>query len=256
MASDPFVTYYERKSTAPESVAHFVRLRDLLLRVLSCARSPDSIHVADIGCNAGTFSRVWADAGCRVSGIDINASLISTARTRATEDGYTIDFQTGSADSLPWSDSTFDVVVMPELLEHVANWQECLSEAARVLRPGGVLYVSTTNRLCPVQEEFTLPAYSWYPGWLKRRCVKRSLTTHRNWVNFAAYPAVTWFDPYWLGDEFRKRGLAPLDRFALFAAHADSSAKRIIGQIAIRFPPARFLGHVLTSGTRMLGRKP
>lgn len=255
MVSDPFVQYYEKKSSSTESVEHFGRLRDLLLKVLSHAGSPNSIHVADIGCNAGTLSRVWADAGCQVSGIDINPSLVSIAHTRAAADGYTIDFRTASADALPWSSSAFDIVVMLELLEHVSNWQGCLSEAARVLRPGGILYVSTTNRLCPLQEEFTLPAYSWYPGWLKRRCVESSLTTHRSWVNFAAYPAVTWFDPYWLGDEFRKLGLAPLDRFALFADYADSSVKRVVGQVAARFPPARFLGHVFTSGTRMLGRK-
>jgi 2-polyprenyl-3-methyl-5-hydroxy-6-metoxy-1,4-benzoquinol methylase len=53
-----------------------------------------------------------------------------------------------------------DVCLLPELLEHVADWQSCLNEAARVLRPGGLLYLSTTNVLCPRQQEFNLPLYS------------------------------------------------------------------------------------------------
>lgn len=255
MANDAFVEYYERKSSAGESVQHFVRVRDLLLDVLGRSRSPHSLHVADIGCNAGTFSGLWADLGCRVSGIDINPALVEIARSRARERGQDIDFEVASADALPWPDSSFDVVVMPELLEHVANWRGCLSEAVRVMRPGAILYVSTTNRLCPHQEEFTLPLYSWYPGWVKRRCVQMSLTTHPQWVNHAKFPAVTWFDAYWLGSEFRQLGLDPMDRFDLFARHGDSAAKQMVGKIATSLPPVRFLGHVLTSGTRLLGRR-
>lgn len=255
MTNDAFVEYYERKSSAAESVQHFGRVRDLLLEVLGRSRAPQSLRVADIGCNAGTFSGIWADAGCQVSGIDINPALVRIARSRAQERGQAIDFQVASADALPWADSSFDVVVMPDLLEHVANWRGCLSEAVRVMRRGAILYVSTTNRLCPFQEEFTLPMYSWYPGWLKRRCVEMSLTTHPEWVNHAKYPAVTWFDAYWLGREFRRLGLEPMDRFDLLARHGNSAAKSIAGRLATTFPPARFVGHVLTSGTRLLGRR-
>ena len=255
MASDPFVDYYEKKSLSADSIQHFIRLRDLLLRALPGTKSPDSICVADIGCNAGAFSEVWAAAGCRVSGVDINASLVEIARARTADRGYAVDFQTASAVALPWPDSAFDIVVMPELLEHVADWRACLNEAARVTRPGGLLYVSTTNRLCPLQDEFTLPGYSWYPAWVKRRCLDLSLTTHREWVNHATYPAVTWFDAYWLGAEFRRLGLEPLDRFDLFARYGDSTGKRLVGRITASLPPARFVGHVLTPGLRLLGRK-
>ena len=70
-----------------------------------------------------------------------------------------------------------DVCLLPELLEHVADWQSCLKEAPRVLRSGGLLYLSTTNVLRPRQEEFNLPLYSWYPGPLKRYCERLAMTT-------------------------------------------------------------------------------
>jgi len=74
-------------------------------------------------------------------------------------------------------------------------------------------------------------------------------------VNHATYPAVTWFDAYWLGAEFRRLGLEPLDRFDLFARYGESTGKRLVGRIAASLPPARFVGHVLTPGLRLLGRK-
>ena len=253
---NPFVEYYKEQSEAPATSEHFLRLRRLLLKVFG--RAEDGVRplrVADIGCGAGTFSRIWADAGCAVSGVDVNPQLIEIARARGEAEGCAIDFKVGSAVALPWPASQFDIDVLPALLEHVHEWHECLSEAARVLRPGGILFVSTTNRLCPRQQEFTLPLYSWYPRWFKRRCLRLSTTTRREWVNYATYPAEHWFDPYWLGSVFRQLGLMPLDRFDLLAGFADDRAKRLVGRVAQVLPPLRFLGHVLSPSTTLVGRK-
>ena len=83
--------------------------------------------------------------------------------------------------------------MLPELLEHVADWQSVISEADRVLKPDGVLYLSTTNVLCPKQMEFELPLYSWYPGFVKRKVERLSVTSHPHLANHAKYPAVNWF---------------------------------------------------------------
>jgi 2-polyprenyl-6-hydroxyphenyl methylase/3-demethylubiquinone-9 3-methyltransferase len=254
--TDPFVAYYKDQSAAPGTVAHFQRLRDLLLRALPAAPDGRPIRVADIGCGAGTFSRIWAQAGCEVDGIDVNRGLVEVAIERANAERLPLRFFTGSAESLPWPDGRYDVVVMPELLEHVPQWQACLAEAVRVLGRGGILYLSTTNRLCPVQQEFQLPLYSWYPAPLKRRCLRLAMSTRREWVNHAQFPAVNWFDPYRLASSLRKLGLVPADRFQMLARHADSPRKRRLAGLIAALPPARFLGHVLSSGTIVLGRKP
>ena len=68
-----------------------------------------------------------------------------------------------------------------------------ISEADRVLKPDGVLYLSTTNVLCPKQMEFELPLYSWYPGFVKRKVERLSVTSHPHLANHAKYPAVNWF---------------------------------------------------------------
>ena len=82
----------------------------------------------------------------------------------------------------------------------------CVREAARVLKRGGVLYLSTTNVLCPVQEEFELPLYSGTRRPFKRRYQRLALTTRPELVNHARYPAVHWFSYYGLRDHLRGSG--------------------------------------------------
>ncbi|MGD9597444.1 MAG: class I SAM-dependent methyltransferase [Steroidobacteraceae bacterium] len=255
MDRDPFVDYYEKQSASAEMVEHFHRLRDLLLSAMRGRVADGPLRVADIGCGAGAFSAVMAQAGCVVEGIDINEPLVRIAGERAKAANLPITFHNGSAESLPWPDGSFDIVAMPELLEHVPGWKACLAEAARVLRSEGVLYVSTTNRLCPVQQEFSLLLYSWYPGWLKQRCVAMAKTTHREWVNHAIFPAVNWFDPYSLGSTMRKLGLVPIDRFAMWAQFSSDLKKQRVGRAIGVIAPLRLFGHVISPGTMLIGRK-
>jgi 2-polyprenyl-3-methyl-5-hydroxy-6-metoxy-1,4-benzoquinol methylase len=98
------------------------------------------------------------------------------------------------------------VCLLPELLEHVVEWMACLKETARILRPGGVLFLSTTNKLCPSQQEFSLPLYSWYPRPLKRHFEKLAVTKRPELENFARYPAVNWFSFYSLRSELSRLG--------------------------------------------------
>src|SRR3954447_14171012 len=120
---------------------------------------------------------------------------------------------------------------MPELLEHVVEWEKCVAEALRVLRPGGVFYASTTNYLCPVQSEFNLPLYSWYPGRLKRRFERLSVTTRPALANYARYPAVNWFSYYGLARYLRQRGMSCLDRFDLIDRQGTGGARRLVGEL-------------------------
>jgi 2-polyprenyl-6-hydroxyphenyl methylase/3-demethylubiquinone-9 3-methyltransferase len=148
-----------------------------------------------------------------------------------------------------------DVCLFPELLEHVADWQSCLNEAARILRPGGLLYLSTTNVLCPRQEEFNLPLYSWYPEPLKRYCERLAVTTHPALAGYATYPAVNWFSFYGLRDFLEPLGFRCLDRFDLI----DTAGKGRLAQFIVTalrgVPLLRFLGHVATPSTYLVAVK-
>ncbi|MFA6105189.1 MAG: class I SAM-dependent methyltransferase [Patescibacteria group bacterium] len=107
------------------------------LRALKILKSGDK--VLEIGCGAGQFIRgiklIRPELICQ--GVDISVNAINAARE--TKDGVEYFCQTGEL--LPRENNFFDAVIILDVLEHVENWQQILSEAQRVLKPGGVLYI-------------------------------------------------------------------------------------------------------------------
>jgi 2-polyprenyl-3-methyl-5-hydroxy-6-metoxy-1,4-benzoquinol methylase len=251
-----FYEYYASQSQSDATLQRFRGTQSAVLRVASGTGMGAQLEVADIGCGAGTQARLWAERGHRVFGLDVNEPLIELARKRTREAGLDIQFDVGSATALPWTDQSMDVCLLPDLLEHVADWQSCLTEAARILRPGGLLYLSTTNVLCPKQQEFNLPLYSWYPAPLKRYCERLAVTTHPEFVNHAKYPAVHWFSFYGLRDFLKPLGFPRcLDRFDLIDVTGKGPRARAAVRFARAVPLLRFLGHVATPSTYLVAVK-
>ncbi len=253
-----FVDYYAAQSVSPQTLNRFAVVRDKATRLWEehNGRKAERLAVIDIGCGAGTSSRLWAERGHEVCGLDVNAKLVGIARERAAADNQNIRFDVGSATALPYESSLFDVCVLPELLEHVAEWEPCLEEAVRVLRPGGVLYLSTTNTFCPVQQEFDLPLYSWYPGPLKRYCEKLAVTTKPQLASFATYPAVNWFTYFELSRWFARHGMKARDRFDMMDADRMSGPVRAAVKLIRGFRPARMAAHVATPYLVIFATKP
>jgi 2-polyprenyl-6-hydroxyphenyl methylase/3-demethylubiquinone-9 3-methyltransferase len=137
----------------------------------------------------------------------------------------------------------------------VQDWQSVVHETLRVLKPGGVLYLSTTNKLCPIQEEFNLPAYSWYPAPLKRYYERVSVTTRPELVSHAKFPAVHWFTYFGLRDYLAQHGLRSLDRFDVAALAARGTAARMVLGAVRGVPPLRWAGHVMTPYTMVFAQK-
>jgi 2-polyprenyl-6-hydroxyphenyl methylase/3-demethylubiquinone-9 3-methyltransferase len=253
-----FVSYYAAQSVTPETFARFGVICDKVIRLWEGhnASTAPALDVVDIGCGAGTSSQLWAERGHRVSGLDVNAPLIDIARRRCRETELDIRFDVGTAASLPYPDESFDVCLLPELLEHVAEWEKCLEEAVRVLKPGAVLYLSTTNVLCPKQQEFSLPLYSWYPGPLKRRYERLAVTTRPELASFARYPAVNWFSFYGVRAWFGARGMLCLDRFDQMDADPLGPPARLALGLVRSLAPVRFLAHVMTPYLVIFALKP
>ena len=253
---EQFYEHYARGSQSPATLQRIRSLRDCVLRVAKTTGWKGGIlEVADIGCGAGAQSFLWAELGHNVHGLDVNQPLLELARRRAEEQGRLIDFQLGSATELPWADESMDICLLLELLEHVADWQPCLSECARVLRPGGILLLTTTNSLCPSQQEFNLPLYSWYPKPLKRYFERIAVTTRPAVANYAKYPAVNWFSFYGLRNTLAPYGFVCSDRFDVMDLSSKGAAgKWIVGWIQ-NLPVLRWLAHVATPGTLVLAVK-
>ena len=255
--SDPhFLEYYEKASLSEATLQRFRTVRDKALTLLARrGRNTTHLRVADIGCGAGTQSLLWAELGHSVLGLDVNAPLMEVARRRAEERGLQVDFRVGTATELPLEDSSVDVCLLPELLEHVPEWETCLREASRSLSTGGLLYLSTTNTLCPVQSEFNLPLYSWYPDFAKRFYERLAVTSRPSIANYAKYPAVNWFTFYRLRDHLEHLGFECFDRFDMIDLSHVRVSMRWIVRMMRALAPARFLGHVLTPGTTLFAVK-
>jgi SAM-dependent methyltransferase len=120
-------------------------LNEHLARYAFAARLARGKRVLDAGCGAGYGSAELAKTAQLVTGCDVSAEAIQFARQE-----YRLPhlaFEQGSCASLPHVDSCFDLVVAFEVIEHLENWREFLSEVRRVLVPAGQFIVSTPNKL-------------------------------------------------------------------------------------------------------------
>lgn len=250
-----FVDYYAKESLTDSSINRMKGIFNCIQRNLKSRGINQKLNIADIGCGTGGMSMMWAQEGHRVHGLDVNEALIEVARQRSKDVDLNIEFSLGSATSLPWENESMDVCIAPELLEHVVEWKACLTEFSRILKPGGVLFISTANKLCPKQQEFNLPFYSWYPSPLKHHFENLARTTRPDIAGYAKYPAVNWFSFYQLRQEFSEMGMESFDRFDIMDVdHRPAYQKFILNWIK-RSSILRWLGHVGTPGLSMLAIK-
>ncbi len=116
----------------------------MLQDYLDAMRVDTAKTVLDMGCGTGVAARAIARrrgfAG-RITGIDLSASLAATARRLAGEEGIAdrVEFRAGDTRSLDLADGTFDAVVAHTLVSHVDDPSAVIGEAARVVRPGGMV---------------------------------------------------------------------------------------------------------------------
>lgn len=99
---------------------------------------------ADIGCGAGTYTRLLAGQGLRVIGTDYSAPTLAKAARRG---GATAWVQ-ADVTRLPFGSGTLDGVLCFGVMQALSASAPALAEIARVVRPGGALWVDALNRWC------------------------------------------------------------------------------------------------------------
>lgn len=90
----------------------------------------------------GWASELFARSGARsVSGVDLNERWRDDLEVRLKKYDVPLDIRIGNVLELPWSDNSFDYVHSYGVMHHTTDWRKGLAEMARVLRPGGTLFI-------------------------------------------------------------------------------------------------------------------
>lgn len=114
-------------------------------RYLLAARAVAGRTVLDIACGEGYGSAMLAQAAAKVTGVDISQEVIAHAQAKYRAGN--LDFRRGSCTAIPLQDACVDAVVSFETIEHHDQHLAMMREIKRVLKPGGVLIISSPDKL-------------------------------------------------------------------------------------------------------------
>jgi SAM-dependent methyltransferase len=102
-------------------------------------------EVLDLGCNTGYGSKIINRVSEKTTGVDVSKKAVEKARRLYASEN--IDFQVIDGKKLSFADSSFDLIVSFQVIEHIVAHESYLEEIKRVLAPGGIVVFTTPNRL-------------------------------------------------------------------------------------------------------------
>jgi 2-polyprenyl-6-hydroxyphenyl methylase/3-demethylubiquinone-9 3-methyltransferase len=104
-------------------------------------------RILDVGCGGGLLSEGMAARGANVTGIDLSEKPLGVAKLHLLESGQKVDYRKISVEQLAEEmPGAFDAVTCLEMLEHVPNPSSVIAACARLVKPGGQVFLSTLNR--------------------------------------------------------------------------------------------------------------
>jgi ubiquinone/menaquinone biosynthesis C-methylase UbiE len=146
---DRHADYYDRSQYQTGRRTLISSRNDHIIGILSEIAVSDTASVLDAGCGPGNLLPQLASRFGRVYALDASSRMLNIARTH-TADFRNITYQVGNIEALPFGDESFDLVCSAGVIEYLPNIERALQEIQRVLRPGGLLILSTTNANAPI----------------------------------------------------------------------------------------------------------
>lgn len=136
LAFDRAASYYGRTRGKPEFVS-----RAITDSLIDLARLTPASRVLEIGIGTGRIALPLLSRGLRVVGIDLSLAMMERVRDQIAP-GARVRLAQTDANALPFPDTTFDCAYAVSVYHVVANWQNALREAWRVVKPAGYFLVS------------------------------------------------------------------------------------------------------------------
>ena len=125
---------YDRSRDLINSPAFFKMLTDI-----------SGLNGLDIGCGEGYNTRIAANKGAKLTAIDISKLFIKYAKETEQQQPLGIEYKIASGTELPFSDNNFDFAIATMSLMDIAENENAISEAYRVIKPGGFFQFSITH---------------------------------------------------------------------------------------------------------------
>src|SRR5215813_10129041 len=125
------------------------------------------LSLLDLGCGGGLLSEPMSRLGAEVTGVDASARNVAVAAAHAERQALAITYRTGTAEAMAVSDTRFNIVLALEFVEHVADVELFLKSCGQLVKPGGLLFLSTLNRTAKAFA-LAIAGAEYLLGWLPR----------------------------------------------------------------------------------------
>jgi 2-polyprenyl-6-hydroxyphenyl methylase/3-demethylubiquinone-9 3-methyltransferase len=103
--------------------------------------------ILDVGCGGGLLTEALASKGGLVTGVDISEQLVKVADEHAKQANLNITYSCKTVEDFSSEHkNTFDIITCMELLEHVPDTESIINACMHLIKPGGLLFLSTINR--------------------------------------------------------------------------------------------------------------
>jgi ubiquinone/menaquinone biosynthesis C-methylase UbiE len=164
-AYDTVALSFDRHRALPDGVPEAIR--EAILSAVEASLRP---RLLDLGAGTGRIGRPFVGAGDDYVGVDLSLGMLREFAQRATED-HAPRLLLANGERLPFRDTTFDAVLLMQVIGAARNWRKLVAEARRVLRPAGALVVGHAvapaegidarmkRRLAAFLDEMGVPSY-------------------------------------------------------------------------------------------------
>jgi len=120
-------------------------------------------NILDLGAGMGGFAVAAALGGANVQVSEYNLPYCQIIQLRADRYGLDVPVLNGAGEHLPYANEAFDLVVCWDVIEHVQLPAAMLAEIQRVLKPGGMLFLTVINRRAWMDPHFHIRGLNWIP---------------------------------------------------------------------------------------------
>jgi ubiquinone/menaquinone biosynthesis C-methylase UbiE len=195
----------------------------------------------DLGCGLGTMLVEAGRRGAEVAGVEPDPDSLALSRARLAEAGVPGVVVAGVGESLPFADASFTAITCCSVLEHTRSPLAVLEEAARVLEPGGWLYLGVPNALGCVERHYKV----FLPPGMPRALARAWLRLRRR-------------DPRLLDELIemsprRAEALLSAAGFEIVDSPVERRLRRLAETLDGRAIPSRATGRIAVAAARRLG---